>query len=132
MLHSDRQDCSISSRLPYNILQKLLRVMRHCGLSAYVKLVLAEHFPCHARHHVLTVFERSDIMSDKVSHIKPAHMGHFQFNVRHVMHGLHIWRTLDLDLSDLEETPSLHEKHCLLTCKDLNTFFLEGYSSQNT
>ena len=57
---------------------------------AYVKLVHAGHFPCHVRHHVLTVFERSDIMSDKVSHIKQAHARHFRFHVRHVPCGMHI------------------------------------------
>ena len=61
---------------------------------AYVKLVHAGHFSCLVRHHVLTMFERSDIMSDTVSHIQPAHMGHFQFHVRHVPCGPHIWRTL--------------------------------------
>ena len=33
-------------------------------------------------------------MSDNVSHIKLAYVGHFQFYVRHVLRGLHIWRTL--------------------------------------
>ena len=54
-------------------------------IVAYVKLVHAGHFLCHIRHHVLlTMFERSDIMSDRVSHIKAAHVGHFRFYVRHV------------------------------------------------
>ncbi len=61
-------------------------------IVAYIKLVQAGHFPCHIRHHVLTMSEKSDIMSDKVSHIKPALAGHFWFHVRHVPH---IWRTLD-------------------------------------
>ena len=65
---------------------------------AYVKLVHAGHFLCHVRHHILTVYKRSDITSDKVSYIKPAHAGHFQFYVRHVPRVPHIWRTLVLVL----------------------------------
>ena len=74
-----------------SIPEKLLRVTRQ-----YVKLVHAGHFPCYVRHHVLPMFEKSDIMSDKVevSHIKPTHAGHFRFHVRRVPRGLHIWRTL--------------------------------------
>ena len=40
---------------------------------AYVKLVNAGHFSCHIRHHVLAMFEKSDIMSDKVSHKTSPH-----------------------------------------------------------
>ncbi len=58
--------------------------------QAYVKLVSAGHFPCH----VLTMFERSGIKSDKVSRIKPARMGHFQYYVKHALRGPHFWRTL--------------------------------------
>ena len=64
----------------FRILPKLLRVTRHCGpgLWPMKKLVHVEHFPCHIMsHHVLAMFEKSDIMSDKVSYIKPSHAGHF-------------------------------------------------------
>ena len=61
---------------PHSILQ-LLRVARHCGLC---KISPHGKFPCHIRHHVLTMFEGlTDIMSDKVSHIKPAMWDIFNF-----------------------------------------------------
>ena len=44
------------------------------------------HFPCHIRHHVLTMIIRSDIMSDRESHIK---LANFQFYVGHALHGPH-------------------------------------------
>ena len=62
----------------------------------FSQIVHAGHFPCHVRHHVLTMFEWSDITSDKVSRIKSAHTGNFQFHVRHVPRGPHIWRTLNI------------------------------------
>ncbi len=65
---------------------------------AYAKLVHVGHFLCHVRHQVLTMYKRSDITSDKVSHIKPTHVGHFQFYARHAQCGLHIWRTLNVEL----------------------------------
>ena len=80
-----------------SILQQHLKVMRHCGLceiSPCGTFSKSHQTPCTNNVQNVWYYVRPRSWSDNVSHIKPAHVGHFQFHVRHVPHGLHIWRTL--------------------------------------
>ena len=62
----------------YSVLQNFL-VMRHC---VYVKLVHTGNRPSHVRNHAM--FEMIDILSNKEACMKPLHVEHFKFYVRHV------------------------------------------------
>ncbi len=56
-------------------------IPRHfCGspdIVCYVKLLRVGHFACRIEHHVLTMSRKTDIMSDEMSYLQPAHVRHF-------------------------------------------------------